>query len=552
LIDDVLPARNWRLAAVAVTGYFISYVLRLVFQWAGNLLTFRAVQRMLFRIRLSMLDHLQRLSADYHEQTPIGGTMFRLEQDVDQVGEFGGVVFPASLRMVLMTTLITAGMLVLDWRLTCAVLPLLPVFILLRGHYRGRLQKSSDAVQRDAAGLSNFLQETLSGMSQIQLLSREKPESREFARLAATVVRARFTQRMSELHFSLYTTLVLAAGMTLVLGFGGWQVMAGSLSIGGLVAFYSYLTRLFEPLSGAVELYSRFQRVGASIRRIMEILDVVPSVQDREGAAPVQAAGAYQIRLSGVAFGYRPRSKVLNEVNLELRPGERVALAGSSGSGKSTIAKLITRLYDAGGGSVSLNGSDVRDLRIASLRSVISLVPQDPMLFHGTVRDNILCGNPKAGARELEEAARIAQVLPVIARLPLGWDHPLGPRGTGLSGGERQRVALARAILQQRPILILDEATSALDAATEQAVLDALAGTRRRQTFLIISHRLAAAQWADRVIVLRAGRVAEQGTHEQLLNRGELYPQLWRLDRSDPTGLDGSVASLAPEPSTSF
>jgi ABC-type multidrug transport system fused ATPase/permease subunit len=535
LIDSILPKKNWGLLSVAAGCFLLSYLARLGFQWTGSLLTFRAVQRMVFQIRLSMLEHLQRLSVDYHERTPVGETLFRLEQDVNQVGDLGGDVFPNALRMILMTAFVVTTMLILNWRLTCVILPFLPLFILLRQRYRVQLQACSDAAQKQAARNGAFLQESLSAMVQIQLLSRERIEAGRFVGLSIQSLRANLKRRMSELRFSLYALVIIAAGMTVIIGYGGRQVMLGSLTIGGLVAFYSYLMRLFEPLSTAVELYSRFQRVGASIRRILQVFEASPRVRD-QGMLRISPRCVPHVSVNHIHFAYHKHASALHDVNINLAPSEWVALVGASGSGKSTIAKLIARLYDVDQGAVLVGGIDIRDLRLGSLRSTISFVHQDAVLLQGTLRDNILAGNPRAGFKELERAAHIAQLAPIINKHPDGLDQPLEPLGRGLSGGERQRVALARAILQDHPVLILDEATSALDAPTEEAILLGLNEIRDRRSILMISHRITAAELAHRVIFLEGGRIMEQGAHRELLRSSSRYSELWRRLREDPSG----------------
>ena len=528
LIDNILPAKQWRLLPVAAGCFFAAYLMEVALFWIAGLATFRAVQKMVFRIRIRLLEHLQRLAADYHERTPVGDTLFRLEQDVERVGELGADIVPNSLRLVLMTVLVLGAMIFLNWKLTCLILPLMPVFVLVHRRYQNVLHVCSEAVQEHSGRRSALLQEILAAVLQIQLLGRERTQARQFARAAATAFRADMQRELSAMRFSVATMVVVIFGMTFILAYGGRQVMLGALTIGGLVAFYSYLAGLFGPLSGAVELYSRVHRVGASIRRILEIECRVPAVQNRPWAQPLSEEARGAISLRDVSFSYSRDTAALNGVNIEVKPGDRIAIVGPSGSGKSTIAKLIARLYDADHGLILLDGTDIRDIELRSLRSAISLVPQDPVLFRGSLRENVLLGNLQAGPIELEQAARIAQLMPLIEAREKGWCQTLNGSGQGLSGGERQRVALARALLQRRPILILDEATSALDAPTEAAFLRALKDSFPSKTIMIISHREAVARWADRVIVLHQGKLIEQGAHVELNREGKLYYRLWR------------------------
>ncbi len=507
LIDDVIPRRRLAWLPLVAAAFFLSYAGRLGFDSLAAMLNFRAVQKMTFRSRLSLLRRLQRLSAEYHDTRPLGDTLHRLQVDVDQVGTLSGEVIPSVLRMVTVFTLVMTTMLILNYRLTMIVLPLIPVFILVRRRFHDRLRQVSDSVQEQSGKMIGFLEEHLSSIVQVQLLSCELRESRRFAHLSVSAVRAQIKRRGTELLFSSFLYLIIVTGMAGVLCYGGYQVMRGTLTAGGLVAFYGYTLQLFIPLYGVVDIYSKLQRAGASVRRLMEITEAELILRDRPKALALQPNASGAIELRDVYFSYHADRPVLSGISLRVNPGERVALAGTSGNGKSTIARLVARLYDVRAGTVLVEGLDVRDIKLKSLRSSVIFVPQDPVLFDLTLRENLLYGNAEATQDELDKVTRLAQLESLIHRLPNGWNESLGPRGNRLSGGERQRVALARALLQHPRILILDECTSALDALTEKCLLNGLDDYLQNVTTLIISHRPYPMQWADRIVYVDYGKI---------------------------------------------
>lgn len=509
LIDEVIPHRRLSWLPLIAFALFLTYMGRLGFDSLAGMLNFKAVQKMTYRSRLKLLRHLQRLSAEYHDNKPVGDTLHRLQIDVDQVGTLSSEVIPSALRMLTVFGLVITTMLLLNYRLTAIVLPLVPVFILVRRRFHEQLRQASDSVQEQSAKVIQFLEEHLSAIVQVQLLSCEQREARRFARLSGHAVRSQMKRRAAELFFSSFLYLIIVLGMACVLSYGGYQVIAGTLTAGSLIAFYGYTLQLFIPLYGVVDLYSKFQRTGASVRRLLEITEADEILHDRPGALALEPDGPAAIELDAVTFSYCSDRPVLDAISVRIDPGERVALAGTSGNGKSTIARLLARLYDPRAGMVSIGGTDIRDIKLKSLRSAVIFVPQDPVLFDLTLRENLLYGNPSATATELEEIARLAQLETVIEKLPNGWNEPLGPRGNRLSGGERQRVALARALLQRPRILILDECTSALDAGTEKQLLTELDRYLKDITTIIISHRPLPVAWADRVVHMQYGAILD-------------------------------------------
>jgi ABC-type bacteriocin/lantibiotic exporter with double-glycine peptidase domain len=547
LIDVALAKRSVGLLLLGAAGFGIANLGQLAFSYSAYLIGLVVSQKIVFRIRVALIRRLHILSARYYENTPVGEILYRIEQDVDRVGEIGGDVFPSVIRMAILAAMVLVTMGVLNLRLTLMVVPLLPLFYFVQRRYSSPLAAAAENTQQQMGVISSFLQEHLFGILQLQLLNRTSTHGRRFARFLATGARAQISQRLAEVHFSAASMSVIVLGSTLILGYGGYEVIGGSLTIGGLVAFYSYTTRLFEPMTVAVDLQSRLQRVGASIRRIMEVADnnEVITKNGYHWERLTREERGSDLEFRAVFFSYRREHRVLQRLCFRVSRGEKVALVGVSGSGKSTIGHLATRLYDPQAGSVLVDGVDLRNLGLRNLRSLVTVVPQDPVLFDGTLRENLLYGDPQATSREIEQVISLAQLQDLIGKLPHGLEEPLGPLGRKLSGGEKKRVALARAFLQRPQILVLDEVLSGLDGPTVARVLEALANFRQNRSVLLISHKASAMSWADRIVVLGEGKVLDDGKHEELIHRCGLYRALY-FGLQPEISTEANIATFRP------
>jgi len=526
LIDKVLPKRDIRLLLLAVGAFLGIYVCRLGFSALAGIVSFRTVQNLVFRIRLDILEHMNLLSADFHESTPIGEKLYRMEQDVDQVAELGSSLVAYVLQSTFNAFFVIGTMFFLDSRLTVLLLPLMPLFFVFRRRFEGQLRQASDSAQQQSSRESSFLQEHLASVIQIQLLRRERSQVQAFLERASARMKALNHRTLTETLFRTCYMAVIALGTIATLGYGGYEVFVGALTVGGLVAFYSYLARLFDPLNAAVDIYSRFNRLSASIRRIVEVIEKTPTVSESPSAMHFPSSSRGCVELQRVSSSYGKATPVVDGLELKLEAGEKVALVGVSGSGKSTITKLIARLYDVNQGAIHIDGIDVRDVRLESLRTNVCYLMQDAVLFDRTLKENLLLGKPSATNRELFGALETADLGELIGCLPQGWDTPIGPKGNFLSGGERQRLALARLVLQNPSVLLLDESTSALDASSERRVFTNLVERFADKTIVFVSHRISALKWVDRIVVLNGGIVEEQGTHDRLVGNGGLYALL--------------------------
>jgi len=562
LLDRVLPGGSRLLLLIVMSVFLLTFIGRIVFNAWGLILSNRAIHKMIFKLRLHLLRRLQTLSTEYHEKNSVGDLLHRLEYDVNMVGETTGQITTFLLRTVITTLLIIVTMAVLNLPLTCIVLPLVPVFLLLRHRFQRPLRECSDSLLAQKGRVTAFLQDQISAIAQVQLVCRELTEACKFTKLAAGATRIELKRLRMELIFASSSSLIIVLSMIAILGIGSYQVLQGTLSVGSLVAFYSYSIQLFGPLYAVMDIYSRLQRVGASARRLLAIEQAPIAIVERSDATDVPRYATTSLELKNVSFRYRPDEPVMNKISFSARAADRIALVAPSGSGKSTIARLIARLYEVSDGEILVNGVDVRNLRLKSLRSTVSFVPQEAPIFDTTLVENLRYGNPKATKSELEEVIHVAQLEEVIRRLPNGWDEPVGPRGSKLSGGERQRLALARALLQRPRILVLDESTSALDAATEQNLFEAMSEIASAAITIVISHRLSTVMWADRIIVIDQGKIIAEGSHSFLYETSITYRVLcdsqfesetkyYRVQESRPAYsdaavvLDGSLASTS-------
>lgn len=513
VIDEILPARRWGGLVIASILFFVLYVGRVLLSASGNLINRLGIQRVVFRLRTRLLERLQSLPAAFHGRHPVGELVQRLERDVAVVGELGSDVIPSAIRMIVETVLTLTAMAFLDWKLAALVAPLMPLFFHIQRRYRSLLRHRAEEVREASGRQSSLLNEILTGVIQLQLLGAERRLLRRYAHLNLVTMKGQIRQRKQELVYTVFEMSIIAVATALIIGYGGARAIEGTLSVGTLVAFYGYIGSVFGPMQEAVELNSRMQRVHASIRRLIALEQEPSAIQDVAEAVPLPHPPRV-LTCRNASFEYSPGKRALRNVDFEARAGERIALVGESGGGKSTLLKLFARLYDPGEGSIEIDGRDIRAVQLKSLRQTISFVPQDPILFQGTVRDNLRHGCPSATPDEIAKASWIACFSDVVERLPRGLDTELGPMGDGLSGGERQRLAIARALLQHRPVLILDEATSALDSATEHMLLSRLERWCDGRIVITASHRISNAEWADRIVVINRGVIAENGVGE--------------------------------------
>jgi ABC-type bacteriocin/lantibiotic exporter with double-glycine peptidase domain len=515
LIDQVLPRRDAGRLVETVAVLFLAYEGRTLLTSLGAYLNLIAAQKLSLTLRMSVLRHLDLLSADYYEATPVGTAMYPLEDPIKEIAYFGSDLLPSILRMALTTCLTLGAMAMLSPILTFTVLPVIPIFLLSREYFRKKLSADSDSVQRNRVVWSNFLQEHLAAVIAIQLLRRQRRQERKAFCLLSTTIRSEQELFRTSIGFTVFTSFAVISAMSWVIGYGGWKVLFGTLTVGSLVAFYGFVIQMFEPLCGAAELYARAQRTFASIRQVRLVLGLCPAVTNSPGATVLQNGCSHALDLSGVEFGYHRQKHMIRIPSLQIPAGAHLAITGDNGAGKSTLAKLMARLYDVDAGAIRIGDHNVRNIELGSLRRCVGYLSRDPVLFDGSIDSNLRFVRPTASDHELQEMIARVGLSEWIASLTDGMGQAIGPGGCQLSGGQRQRLAIARALLERPRILILDEATSCLDSMSEDAVLCNVQRHLPNSTLIVISHRLSTIVQFGRVLVLSEGRIVFDGSPER-------------------------------------
>jgi ATP-binding cassette subfamily B protein len=483
------------------------------------------------RVRDAIFAHALRLDASYHDRVGPGELMSRASSDSEHVARMMDSI-GHTIGYLLTVFAVAIVLLFLDWRLALIVLIPLPLISLAGWAYSRRYHARTERLQERWGEAATLVEETVSGIRVVKGLGAGGPLAAEFRRRSRSIVdRALDIARLDAVFMPTLEFLPML-GLIAVLWLGGRRVISGDLSLGSFVAFNAYIAMLVWPLRVLGQRVTTLQKAVGASARISEVLDAEPQLRDPRHPELLERPVRGDVRLTGVQFGHEGGHPVLDGLDLHVAPGESVALVGATGSGKSTVAGLLARLYDPDAGTVSLDGHDVRELRIADVRGAVALVFEETFLFTDTVRENIRFARPDAHDEEVERAAELAGAAGFIADLPDGYSTLLGERGFSLSGGQRQRVAIARAILADPAVLVLDDATSAVDATKEREIRAALTTVMSGRTTLVIAHRPATIALADRVAVLEGGRIVEQGTHAELLRRSVRYRALLALEQA--------------------
>ncbi len=528
MIDKVLAEKDMMMLNAICIGIVVVFFLRGIFFYGQSYLVSFIGQKVIIDVREVMFRKFQRMPMAYFDKHQTGETMSYITNDVaaiqsalvDQLIELvteGSILIGSLVLMV-----------VLDWKLSLLTLVVIPLVGQAMKIFGRKIKRNGTIIQERMADITSLLQESISSIRVVKSFVREDYEIKRFCRQNELNFQAAMKNVQLTSLLTPSVEFLAAISVTVIVWFGGYEVVEGTITAGALVAFLTYAVNLANPVKRLSRVYGNMQRAMAAVDRVFAVIDLEETIADRPDARPMPETHGH-VEFDHVSFGYKEGVLALSDVSLEAKPGQMIAFVGPSGAGKSTIANLIPRFYEVTFGAIFIDGRDIRDVTVGSLREQIGIVPQETMLFSTTVRENIRYGRLDATDAEVEAAARAANADAFIRELDAGYDTEIGERGLSLSGGQRQRIAIARAILKNPRILILDEATSALDTESEKIVQAALDHLMVGRTSFVIAHRLSTIFHADQIFVIDDGHVKEHGTHEELLAMGGLYSNLYNI-----------------------
>ncbi len=539
MVDKVLADKDMVMLYVICVSIVVVFLIRGIFYYGQSYLVSYIGQKVVIDVREVMFRKFQRMPMAYFDKHQTGETMSYITNDVSAIQS---ALVDQLIEMVTEGSILIGSivmMVYLDWKLSLLTLIVIPLVGQAMKIFGRKLKRNGTVIQERAADITSLLQESISSIRVVKSFVREEYEIKRF--INQNILNFQAAMKNVQLTSLLTPTVefLAAVSVTFIVGFGGYEVVNGQMTAGALVAFLTYAVNLANPVKRLARVYGNLQRAMAAVDRVFAVIDLPEPIRDKEDAKDLPKIEGH-VKVDHVTFGYKEGVNALEDVSLEVKPGQMIAFVGPSGAGKSTIANLIPRFYEISNGAISIDGQDIRDVTVASLREQIGIVPQETMLFSTTVMENIRYGRLDATDEEVIEAAKAANADVFIRELPQGYDTPIGERGLNLSGGQRQRMSIARAILKNPRILILDEATSALDTESEKIVQAALDSLMVGRTSFVIAHRLSTIFNADQIYVIDGGRIKEHGTHEELLAKNGLYSHLYNIQFSKTAVPEGA------------
>src|ERR671916_564632 len=533
LVDEVLVPRDFELLLWVVLAYLgltlaegiVSFCEDYSSEWVGG--------RFIVSMRTDLFRHLQDLSLSFFDRRSVGDMLTRISDDTEEIEELLVGEFAELLTNLFQFVFFVGALFYLQWRLALVSLFAVPLFLLAGRYFSRKIRRATREERRRTGSVSAVAEESLSNAALVQAYNRQENEVSRFRRENEGSFVADMAAVRLDALFTPLVNVIQVAGVGVVIVVGTWELSQGRLTIGGLLVFLVYLSQLYGPVRGVSEVLNTFYEATAGAERVIEFLDEEPSVRERKGAISLARARGH-VEFDSVSFSYPGSEReALTDVSFEVAPGEVLALVGLSGSGKSTVVKLLLRFFDPHAGDIRLDGHDLRGLTLRSLRDNVAVLLQETLVFDGTVRENIAYGKAEASEEEIVAAAKTADAHGFVEALPEGYDTVVGQRGRLLSDGQRQRVAIARAMIRDAPVLFLDEPTTGLDARSSENVMIPLQRLMEGRTTIVISHNLLTVRHATRILVLEDGRITERGTHRDLLETNGSYAHLYRLHRTE-------------------
>jgi subfamily B ATP-binding cassette protein MsbA len=528
LIQSMAGPDKLAILKIAAIGALVIAIFGALCSYVEKSSTTTVGQWVMHDLRRTLYAHIQRLSLSFHDDAQTGDLLSRVTSDIDTVQTF----VTSGLLSVMVDSMTLVGMVIImfcmNWQFTLIALSIAPVLFLVVFRYTRLIRKSSREVRKKEGQIVSIVQEVLTSIRVVKAFAREDYEQQRLEEESLESVEIALRARALKSRLAPLVAIIVGIGTSLVLWFGARMVLAGALDAGSLIIFIWYLGKMYKPMQDLSKMTDTYAKASVAYERIQEVLQSDREVKDLPGSRrAIKLRG--EVEFDHVTFGYEPNQPVLKDISFKIEAGTVAALVGPTGAGKSTIISLIPRFYDPESGIVRIDGTDVRRFQQKSIRDQVSFVLQDTVLFHASVWRNIAYGKPGASRREILEAAQLANAHEFIEKMPEGYNTMIGERGVTLSGGQRQRIAIARAVIRNTPILILDEPSSGLDAASEQLVFEALDRLMAGKTSVVIAHRLATIERANKIYVVKDGTIVESGTHEELMKGAGLYAELHQI-----------------------